>query len=203
LVNEHQMEAKKKGKTGLLFGSFNPIHTGHLVIANHLLQYAGLQAVWFVVSPQNPLKPGREFLPEAKRLELVDKAIAGNPFFRSCDIEFNMGSPSYTFQTLEKLREKYSDQDFVLIIGSDNLEVFEQWKDYRKIMEMVEICVYPRPGHTGKSLVSHPNIKKVNAPLMEISSSQIREMIASGKDPRYLLPEAVYAEIARKGYYRL
>lgn len=192
----------RKGKTGLMFGSFNPIHTGHLVIAQHLCQHSGLEEIWFVVSPQNPLKPGQTFLPEYQRLELVELAITGNPLFRSCDIEFGMGSPSYTVRTLEKLRGEYGDRAFVLIIGSDNLEVFRQWKDYERILEMIEVYVYPRPGSTGKSTLSHPNIKMAKAPLMEISSSMIREMIASGRDPRYLLPESVYAEIMRKGYYR-
>lgn len=192
----------EKIKTGLLFGSFNPIHTGHLVIAQHIWQYTALEEVWFVVSPQNPLKPGQEFLAEKDRLKLVKLGISGNPAFHASDIEFGMGSPSYTVHTLKKLTDRHPGREFFLVIGSDNLEVFDQWKDYEEILDMVGIFVYPRPGHTGKPAVSHPGIVPVQAPLLEVSSTRIREMIQAGKDPRYLLPEKVYKRIIKKGYYR-
>jgi nicotinate-nucleotide adenylyltransferase len=192
----------EKIKTGLLFGSFNPIHTGHLVIAQYIWQHTALEEVWFVVSPQNPLKPGQEFLAEKERLELVKLGISGNPAFQASDIEFGMDSPSYTVRTLKKLIETHQERAFFLIIGSDNLEVFDQWKDYKEILEMVGMFVYPRPGHAGKPAVSHTGIVPVQAPLLEISSTRIREMIRAGKDPRYMLPEKVYERIVEKGYYR-
>ncbi|MFO7998592.1 MAG: nicotinate (nicotinamide) nucleotide adenylyltransferase [Bacteroidales bacterium] len=196
------MKTGKKTTTGLLFGSFNPIHTGHLIIAQHMLAFEGLEAVWFVVSPQNPLKTGDQLLPEHLRLELVNLALEKNSRFSPCDMELQMGTPSYTIRTLKKLSEAYPEREFVLLIGSDNLAVFDQWKDYREIMDMIQILVYPRPGTKGRPPVSHPHITRVKAPLLEISSSHIRRMVGQGKDPRYLLPEKVYERIIRESYYR-
>jgi nicotinate-nucleotide adenylyltransferase len=195
------MDPDKK-KTGLFFGSFNPIHTGHLVIAQHLLQEAGLQEVWFVVSPQNPLKPGYDFLPGQQRLEMVALAVAGNEAFRACDIEMHMPVPSYTVHTLEKLRVTYPDRAFALIIGSDNLAVFDQWKDPERILEMVDVLVYPRPGSGAEPPLPPGKVVRVDAPLLEVSSTMVRDRIRKGLLPRYLVPDAVLEKIVRQGYYR-
>ncbi len=188
-------------KTGLLFGSFNPIHTGHLIIAQHFIQQQGLDEVWFVVSPQNPFKT-TEFMPDASaRIELVRMAIEGNPSFSVCDAELSMPRPSYTVHTLKLLREKHQNHEFFLLMGSDNLKDFHLWKNHEQITELVKIWVYPR-GDADDKWLEHPAFRLTNdAPRVEISSTAIRKAIASGKSPRYLLPEMVYEQIMKQGYY--
>ena len=175
-------------KIGLLFGSFNPIHIGHLAIADYIAENTDLNRIWLVVSPQNPLKE-KNTLADAKiRLAGVKKAVAGNSKIRVSNIEFSLTVPSYTFDTLEALKKKYPQHTFVLIIGSDNLSIFHKWKDYKKILSNYKIYVYPRAGSDGGKLKNHRNVKLIDAPLLEVSSTFIREQMKKGKDISYLLP---------------
>ena len=191
----------EKSKTGLLFGSFNPVHNGHLIIANYMLQYAGLNEVLLVVSPQNPFKTEEWLLDESTRFELVKAALFGNEYIKASDIEFNMSTPSYSIDTINKLIKENPEKDFVLIIGSDNQDDFDKWKNYEAILNKVEIFVYPRPGNKPTKFLMHPKIKQILAPLIDISSTAIREMIKEGKDIRYFVPDSVYYEIIKRGLY--
>ena len=197
------MSKNSENKTGLFFGSFNPVHTGHLIIANYFIQYTDIENVRFIVSPQNPFKADESLLDEQTRLNLVRLATANNSSLVVSDIEFSLEQPSYTYNTLEKLFSQEPDKKFVMIIGSDNLQEFDRWKNYEKILEMVDVYIYPRPGFAKKTRFDdHPKVHHKSAPVMEISSSFIRKAIAGNKDPRYFLPENVYNEIMEKGYYK-
>ncbi len=186
---------------GLLFGSFNPVHTGHLIIANHFVQYTDIDSIWFVLSPQNPFKTNEEMLDQDKRLELLDLALEGNEDFEACDAELKMDRPSYTIHTVKKLQATFTDHRFILIIGSDNLDDFDKWKDYEELLSLVSIYVYPRPGHSDSPFLSHPSVSLVDAPRIDISSTQIRKAFSEGKLPRYLLPEKVLQRILENRYY--
>lgn len=196
------MSQADKTITGLLFGSFNPVHTGHLIIASYFVQHTDIESVWFVLSPQNPFKTGEKMLEGHKRLELLNAAIEDNPAFLSCDIEMGMATPSYTINTIRKLQEKHPDREFVLMIGSDNLDDFDQWKDHETILDMVNIYVYPRSAQCKSRFLSYRKVKMFRAPLLEISSTMIREALAQDREPRYLLPDALLKIIRDKGYYR-
>ncbi len=195
-------ETKRKKKIGLYFGSFNPIHNGHLILANHIVQHSDLSELWFVVSRQNPLKERKGMLQDRQRLHLVELAIENNPLFRTCDIEFSLPSPSYTVNTLAYLSEKHPDKEFTIIMGEDNILSFHKWKNYETILEYYSILVYPRPNCEKSPMLSHSNVSLIDAPQMDISSSQIRESIRNGFSIQYLLPEAVRQEIEKAGYYR-
>lgn len=191
---------KKQGKmikTGLFPGSFNPVHIGHLIIAHHVLQYTDLEEIWFVISPQNPLKDQTELLPEAVRLELLKTAIEGQAGFILCQRELTLDRPSYTSKTIEVLKAEHIQRNFVLIIGSDNLAIFDQWKDYKKILAGTDIYVYPRKDQPKSVFYECARVTAIDAPLIEVSSSFIRASFKSGKDPRYLLPEGVYQKIVK------
>ncbi len=188
-------------RTGLFFGSFNPVHIGHLIVAEHMLHFTDLEQLWFVLSPQNPLKEA-EALEDGLRWEMLLAAIGDQPDFSACDAELGMPRPSYTAHTLEALRSKHPERDFVLLIGSDNLEVFDQWKDYRRIMDSTDIYVYPRPGYSTGHFLTHPRVVRISAPLLGISSSMIRERIRAGKSPRFLLPGKVFELIEIRRLYR-
>ena len=196
------MSNNSKNITGLFFGSFNPIHIGHLIIANYFVQFTPINKILFVVSPQNPFKINENMLDENIRLNLVSMAVEDNPLFDVTDVEFNMEKPSYTYKTLKYLVSQSAEDKFVLIIGSDNLEEFDKWKNYEEILEMVDVYVYPRPGFTESKFLQHPAINFKSAPVLEVSSSFIRTSIAEGKDPKYLLPEKVYKSIMENDYYR-
>lgn len=187
--------------TGLFFGSFNPIHNGHLIIAQAVLEYAQLHEVWFVVSPQNPFKKSKSLLHEFDRLDMVRLAIEDNDRFRVTDVEFHMPRPSYTIDTLAYLREKYPNNAFRLIIGGDNLDIFPKWKNSRQILEDFGLIVYPRPGSDIVDFAEHSNVRKVDAPLMNISATYIRKCIRSEKSIRYLVPEKVEQYIRSKKLY--
>ncbi|MBP6385756.1 MAG: nicotinate-nucleotide adenylyltransferase [Pseudarcicella sp.] len=188
-------------KIGLFFGSFNPIHTGHLIVANVMVSNTDLEKIWFVVSPQNPFKPNKSLLHEFDRLDMVDKAIADNYLFKSCDIEFNMPKPSYTFDTLTELKKKFPQHSFKLIIGEDNLAQFANWKNYEQILDQFGLYVYPRPNSKSHPFANHLNIKMIAAPLLDISATFIRQSIQNQKSIKYMLPEAVEQYIIQKKFY--
>ena len=188
---------------GLYFGSFNPIHHGHLIIANYILEHTSLNQVWFVVSPQNPLKPSGSLLNEYHRLYLVNAAVEGEKKLKASDIEFKLPKPSYTADTLAYLAEKYPTYSFSLIMGSDSFQNLAKWKNYQNLLRNYPIYVYKRPQH--EELPIYPDAKKLmilDAPLLPISATRIRKNIKEGKSIRYLVPDAVRDEIERNGYYR-
>ncbi|SRR6056297_131845 len=188
-------------KTGLFFGSFNPVHIGHLAIANYMIEFSDLQAFWFVVSPQNPLKKKKTLLPEYHRLELTHLAIEGDDRFDVSDIEFRMPKPSYTIDTLTYLSEKQPGREFVMIMGADGLKNFHRWKNADLLEKQYHRYVYPRPGAEIENIGEQKNITFVDAPLMEISSSFIRKAISEGKDIRYFLPPKTYTYIKDMHFY--
>lgn len=179
-------------KVGLLFGSFNPIHTGHLIIANLALSTTEIQEVWFVVSPQNPFKKNKTLLHEFDRYDMVHSAISEDYHFKVSDVEFQMPRPSYTIDTLTVLSEKHPTKEFSLIIGEDNLDGFSKWKNHDKILEYYHLIVYPRPGaKKGSTFLSHPNVHYMEAPEIDISATFIRDLIRKGQSIKYLVPDSV------------
>lgn len=189
-------------KIGLYFGSFNPIHNGHLIIAQHVLNETDLQQIWFIISPQNPFKEQKTLLNEYNRLHLVNLAIQKSTSFKAIDIEFNLPKPSYTINTLIYLQEKYPQHKFSLIMGSDSLQNLGKWKNGETIMQNYPIYVYIRPTFPA----TEKNVNELHiltAPLLEISATHIRELIQKGKSIRYLVPEIVFDEIEATGYYKL
>jgi len=195
------MSSDSKKKIGLLFGSFNPVHIGHLIIAGHMLEFTDLNEIWFVISPHNPLKEKKSLLDDHHRLAMVNLAIEDNYQFRSSSIEFKLPQPSYTIDTLTHLFEKYPDKDLVLIMGSDNLSSLNKWKNYEQLLKHYKMYVYPRPGSDGGEFKNYPNVKMVNAPLMEISSAFIRNAIKDKKNVQYMLPPSVYEYILEMHFY--
>lgn len=190
-----------EAKIGLFFGSFNPIHMGHMIIANIMAENTDLKKVWFVVSPQNPFKPSKGLLHEFDRYDMVKAAIADNYKLEVSDVEFQLPKPSYTIHTLAYLTEKHPEKKFKLIIGEDNLEGFTRWKNYQQILEHHGLYVYPRPDAQPSELKSHPNVTVVQAPLLDISATYIRQCIQNKKSIRYLVPEPVENMIRQKGFY--
>ncbi|OFX83267.1 MAG: nicotinic acid mononucleotide adenylyltransferase [Bacteroidetes bacterium GWF2_33_16] len=188
-------------KTGLFFGSFNPIHIGHLAIANYMLEFTDLDELCMVISPQNPFKTQANLLNEYDRMKMVEIAIGNNSRFSVSDIEFHLPKPSYTIDTLTYLSERYPSKQFVLLIGTDNLEYFHKWKNYEEILKKYKLIVYPRPGSGLGKYANYKNIQLVNAPLIEISSSFIRESIKSGKNIQHFLPASVYDYIRNNHLY--
>lgn len=185
-------------KVGLLFGSFNPVHVGHLIIANYMAQNTDLNQVWFVVSPQNPFKQSNTLLHEQDRLHMVRLAIDDNPRLNATDIEFNMPRPSYTIDTLAYLHQRYPSYEFVLIMGEDNLPTLPKWKNYEQLIGNYEIYVYPRSRIAQTELKNHPKVKLVPAPNLDLSATFIRDTVKAGKSIRYLVPEIVEDYIKAK-----
>ena len=192
---------KEVKKTGLLFGSFNPIHVGHLVLANYMAEFTDLDEVWFVVSPQNPLKDKKTLLADYHRLALVRLAIEDHPKLGVTDIEFKMPVPSYTIDTLTYIQEKYPNREFILISGSDIFEKFHKWKNFQVLLSQTRFYVYPRPGYVLGDYANHPSIDLFKAPQMEISSSFIRKAIHQKKDMSFWLPEKVNQYILEMHFY--
>ena len=186
--------------TGLYFGSFNPIHVGHLIIASHIADNSSLNQVWFVVSPQNPLKPSGSLLNEYHRLHLVQTAVDGDLRFKVTDVEFKLPKPSYTIDTLTYLKEKYPENNFTVIMGTDSFHNITKWKNYELLLKNYSFILYPRPGFEIKDTPA--NVQTIEAPLLEISSTAIRKNIKEGRSVRYLLSDAVREEIERSGYYK-
>lgn len=189
-------------KTGLFFGTFNPIHIGHMIIANIMAENTDLNKVWFVVSPQNPFKVSKGLLHEFDRFDLVKAAIADHYKLEASDVEFHLPKPSYTIHTLAYLTEKFPGREFKVIIGEDNLESFVKWKNHEQILEQFGLYVYPRPHVTNSDLKRHPNVKIIEAPLLDISATYIRHCIKNNKSIRYLVPEPVEQLIRLKHYYQ-
>ncbi|MDT8393422.1 MAG: nicotinate (nicotinamide) nucleotide adenylyltransferase [Bacteroidales bacterium] len=192
---------QKTDKTGLFFGSFNPIHTGHLILAEYMVEYAGLKEVWFIVSPQNPLKVKKSLLADHHRLAMVNIAVEDDSRFRSSNIEFQMPQPSYTIDTLTYLSEKYPDRHFVLIGGMDILPSFHKWKNYEELLRQYELYIYNRPAYEAGKYKDHPAIRFFDAPMIEISASFIRDSIRKGRDVQYMLPPNVYTYMREMHFY--
>ena len=188
-------------KVGLFFGSFNPIHHGHLIVAQAVLNQTDMKQIWFVVSPQNPHKKSKTLLHEFDRLDMVERAIEDNFQFKSCDIEFNLSRPSFTIDTLIHLSEKYPEHEFSLIIGGDNLEQFKSWKNFDKILDYFQLIVYPRGDDHTSDLWAHKKVQKINAPVLYISATYIRECIKAGQSIKYLVPDNVEQLISQKKFY--
>ncbi len=178
-------------KIGLFFGSFNPIHMGHMIIANIMAEHTDLQEVWFVVSPQNPLKSSKSLIHEHDRYAMVEQAVNDNYHLRVTDIEFRMPKPSYTVDTLAYLTDTYPDHEFKLIIGEDNLKTFPKWKNHQVILNEYGLYVYPRPGSAFSEIREHPNVQLVPAPLLDISATFIRKCLKENKSIKYMVPEPV------------
>lgn len=190
-------------KVGLYFGSYNPIHIGHLAIANYMVEFTGIDQLWFVVSPQSPHKKKNNLLDDYQRLEMVHRAVEGDDRLRASNIEFNLPKPSYTVDTLAYLKDQHPKYDFVILMGSDNLENFHKWKNFESIVENYGIIVYPRPGFDASKVQKHKNIVVAGeAPLMEISSSFIRHAIRDGKDVRHFLPPKTWEYLEEMNFYR-
>lgn len=202
-------------KIGLFFGSFNPIHIGHLLIANHMVSHTDLEEVWFVVSPYNPHKKKASLLKDYHRLAIVKEAIEDNDSFKASDVEFNLSQPSYTVETLAYLKEKHPSYQFSLLMGEDNLRSFHKWKNYELILENNPIFVYPRVltiqelemeaykvDEKTQELLDHKNFTLTDAPVMKVSSSQIRKLIKSGKSTKYLLTEPARKYVEEMNFYK-
>ena len=189
-------------KIGLLFGSFNPIHIGHLIIANYMANFTTLDSVWLVVSPQNPLKKYHDLINTYDRLEMCKLATDNSIKLEVSDVELKLPQPSYTIDTLTHLKEKYPQHEFALIMGSDNLVSLPKWKNYKLILRDYRIYVYPRPGYENTDLATHPSVTITMTPLMELSATFIRQSIAQKKNVQYFVPDVVLEFIEAKHLYR-
>lgn len=189
-------------KVGLLFGSFNPIHTGHLILANFMATNTDLDTVWLIVSPQNPFKPSNTLAHEFDRLQMATLAIADNPNLGVSNIEFSMPKPSYTIDTLTYLQEKYPSYEFVLIIGEDNLALLPKWKNAESLLKYYKVYVYPRSGSDTTEITNLPQVSFVKAPMLDISATFIRQCIREEKSIKYLVPDEVADYIKVHKLYR-
>lgn len=188
-------------KIGLYFGSFNPVHVAHLIIANHVLNETDIDKLWFIVSPQNPFKQENSLLNEYHRLHLVRLATEDDNRIKASDIEFGLPKPSYTSSTLAYLTEKHPEYQFCIIMGSDSFQNLHQWKNAEVIIRNYEIYVYKRPGFEIKNTIN-ARLYILDAPLLQLSATQIRKNIKEGKSVRYMLPDKVLDEIEKGGYYK-
>jgi len=190
-------------KIGLFFGSFNPIHIGHLIVSNTIYDDTDLDEIWFVVSPLNPHKrDSKSLIHEFDRIDMVERAIEDQFHFKAIDIEFHLPKPNYTVNTLIYLEEKYPDHEFRIIIGEDNLASFRKWKNYEAILENYGLIVYPRPDTSPSDLTEHPNVTFVKAPKIDISASFIRRNVKEGKSIKYLVTEKVAEYIRERKLYQ-
>ena len=188
-------------KIGLYFGSFNPVHTAHLIIANHILNETNINKVWFVISPQNPFKTETALLNEFHRLHLVRLATEDDNRIKASDIEFSLPKPSYTSNTLTYLAEKYPEHEFSIIMGSDSFQNLHKWKNYESIIQNYSLYVYIRPGIEVNNTID-ANVTILDAPLLQLSATQIRQNVKEGKSIRYMVPDKVLEEIEKGGYYK-
>ncbi|MGF7230661.1 nicotinate (nicotinamide) nucleotide adenylyltransferase [Arachidicoccus sp.] len=189
-------------KIGLYFGSFNPIHVGHMIIAEHVVNHSDLKQIWFILSPQNPLKPSGALLNEYDRLHLLNIAIDDSEKFRAMDVEFKLPKPSYTITTLVYLEEKYPQHEFVVVMGSDSFTNLSRWKNYETLIKNYSFIIYQRPGFViNKELSKQIDYTLLDAPLLDISATFIRQQLKEKKGIKYLLPHGVYDEIELNKYY--
>ena len=179
-------------KVGIYSGSFNPIHHGHVMLANYLVEFSDLDELWFVVTPQNPLKKKEDLLDDDERLKMVQLAIGDDPRIHVSDIEMHLPTPSYTINTLTALSEQYPDSEFVFICGMDSLQNFKNWREYQKILDNYELLVFPREGYDGGELINYPSVTVLKTPIIEISSTFIRQCVKEGRDVRHFMPEKAF-----------
>jgi nicotinate-nucleotide adenylyltransferase len=192
-------------KIGLFFGSFNPIHIGHLILANYILENSDMDELWFVVSPQNPFKEKKSLLKDHNRLDMVQLAVKNYPKMRASNVEFSLPQPSYTIDTLTYLHEKYPDHSFSLIMGEDNLGSLHKWKNFENLIKNHHIIVYPRMFEGEKKVseyLQHENISLIEAPVIELSATEIRNMIKDGKNVRPMLPPEVFEYLDGSSFYK-
>lgn len=192
-------------KIGLFFGSFNPIHIGHLILANYILENSDMDELWFVVSPQNPFKDKKSLLTDHNRLDMVQLAVKNYPKMRASNVEFSLPKPSYTIDTLTYLKEKYPNYSFALIMGEDNLDSLPKWKNAEKLISDYQIIVYPRTFEGEKKdseYLQHENMSMINAPIIELSATEIRNMIKEGKNVRPMLPPEVFEYLDGSSFYK-
>ncbi len=189
-------------KIGLFFGSFNPVHVGHLIIANYMATQTDLDKVWLVVSPHNPLKPKKTLARDHDRLHLVRLGIGDNPKLEASNVEFHLPKPSYTVDTLAYLQEKHPERQFALIMGSDNLATLHLWKNFELLLANYDIYVYQRPGANPGEYAQHPRVRICAAPLLDISATYIRDCLQTGRSVRYLVPDAVFEYLEGSSLYR-
>ncbi len=192
-------------KVGLFFGSFNPIHIGHLILANYILEHTDMDELWFVVSPQNPFKEKKSLLKDHNRLDMVQLAVKNYPKMRASNVEFSLPQPSYTIDTLTYLHEKYPDYSFSLIMGEDNLQSLHKWKNSETLIKNHHIIVYPRMYDGEKKdpeYLQHENISLIEAPVIELSATEIRNMIKTGKNVKPMLPPEVFEYLDGSSFYK-
>ena len=192
-------------KIGLFFGSFNPIHIGHLILANYILENSDMEELWFVVSPQNPFKEKKSLLNDHNRLDMVQLALKNYPKMRVSNVEFSLPKPSYTIDTLTYLHEKYPEVSFALIMGEDNLKGLKKWKNAETLVNNHQIIIYPRvlnSDETKTENFEHENISKIDAPIIELSATKIREMLKEGKNVRPMLPPEVFEYLDGSSFYK-
>jgi nicotinate-nucleotide adenylyltransferase len=201
IPSDNNVKNNQMKKTALFFGSFNPVHIGHLILGNYIAEYTGVDKIRYIVSPQNPLKQRENLLEDSVRLEMLRRSVEGYSKFEVSDIEFSLPKPSYTFNTLSVLSVNEPDTEFILIMGADNLDIFPQWKNYQWIMDNYKIFVYPRLNAANKLPDYCRNITLLQAPVIEISSTFIRESVKEGKDVRFFIPKPVYEMIREKNLY--
>jgi nicotinate-nucleotide adenylyltransferase len=187
---------------GLFFGSFNPVHIGHMALANYMVEFTDIEKVWFVVSPHNPLKNKESLLDQNQRLHMVNLAIGDSDLFNSSNIEFGLSQPSYTIHTLAHLKEKYPQHTFSLILGQDNLSSFHKWKNFDEILNQHKLFVYPRPNTLSCDLEKHPSVYLTDSPKVEISSTFIRNSISKKKNMAFFVPQAVWTYIDEMSFYK-
>ena len=186
-------------KIGLYSGSFNPVHHGHVMLANYLVEFSDLDELWFVVSPQNPLKKREDLMKDEDRLKMVELALEGDARLKVSDIELSLPLPSYTINTLRTLSERYPSDQFVFICGMDSLQGLPRWREYQAILDHYELLVFPRKGYDGGELIHHPHVKVLETPVIEVSSTFIRNSMKAGKDVRHFMPEKAYQYLISSG----
>ena len=186
-------------KIGLYSGSFNPVHHGHVMLANYLVEFSDLDELWFVVSPQNPLKKREDLMKDEDRLKMVELALEGDARLKVSDIELSLPLPSYTINTLRTLSERYPSDQFVFICGMDSLQGLPRWREYQAILDHYELLVFPRKGYDGGELIHHPHVKVLETPVIEVSSTFIRNSMKAGTDVRHFMPEKAYQYLISSG----
>lgn len=188
--------------TAFFSGTFNPVHTGHLILANYLCEYEGFDEVWMSVTPQNPLREKLSSEADRQRVEMLRLAVTGNRKIVATDIEFSLPLPSYTIRTLDHLKSLYPDREFTLVIGADNWQLFDRWRESRRIINEYHVCIYPRRGYEVDETKLPSTVRYCRAPIIEISSTQVREGIARGKNMNYFVPQSVYEYIINHRLYK-